>query len=112
MNLTVLETDDSLGFITSDAPCVWVDPEMHTWPPHMQNPGLAKESVEISLPISPNQLLLLTWRTPPGYASLSARGLDEVNRRTRWHAREHFVVRESRTRVEWFQSGPDGSDAG
>jgi hypothetical protein len=81
MNLTVLETEDPLGLITSDAPCVWADPQMESWPPHMRNPGLAKESIEISLPISPSQLVLLTWRVPPGHASISQRGLDEVNRR-------------------------------
>jgi hypothetical protein len=112
MNLTILETTDTLGFITSDAPCVWADPQMHTWPAHMRTPGLARESVEISLPISPSQLLFLTWNARPGYASISERGLNELNRRTRWHANEHFVVRESRIRTEWFQAGNNSSNAG
>jgi hypothetical protein len=105
MSLTLVETDDPVGFITSDAPCVWFDPEAHMYPPHMRAPGLAKPGIEITFPSSPRQLLLLTWRLPSVRMDAPGALLAEVNRRTRLHAREHFVVRGPETRSEWFGPG-------
>lgn len=109
MNLSIVETDDVLGFITSDAPCVWVDPEMSAAPFPRTTPGLGTESIEVSLPVSPSHLLLLTWRVQSGYLLTGEAGLNEINRRTRLHSKEHFIVREDKTKTEWFQ---DGAGAG
>jgi hypothetical protein len=103
MNLSVLETDDAIGFITSDSPCVWVDPVMSAPPFPEAAPGLGSASVEVSLPVSPSQLLLLSWQVRSGYLSLSGAGVDEINRRTRLHCKEHFVVRQAKIKSEWFQ---------
>jgi len=102
MNLSILETDDALGFITSDAPCVWVDPAMRATTYSRSTPGLGSESIEVTLPVSPSQLLLLSWRVQSGYLFTREADLNEINRRTRLHSKEHFIVRENRTKSEWF----------
>ena len=102
MNLSVLTTEDPVGFIKSDAPCAWFDPQAYLRPPHMQSPALAYETVEITLPTSPSQMLTLTWRLQPGRIPIEQRMLAEMNRRTRFYAQEHFIVRRNLIKPEWF----------
>lgn len=104
MNLSIFSSKDALGFITSDSPCVWYDPQSHLWPSHMRSPGLGKRTIEVTLPCSPSQMLALTWVLPPGPITIGDSLLHELNRRTRFHAREHFVARTNRTRPEWFEA--------
>jgi hypothetical protein len=40
MSVAVLVTDTSPGFITSDDPCIWIDPDVHKRPLMMQATGL------------------------------------------------------------------------
>jgi len=102
MNLSVLATEDPIGFITSDAPCVWFDPQAYLRPLHMQSPGLGYKTIEIGLPSSPNQMLVLSWLLRPGRIQINDQLLDELNRRTRFYAQDHFVVRCNVVRSEWF----------
>jgi hypothetical protein len=39
MNLTIFTTDDDIGFVTSDNPCAWLDPERPRRPPSRSCPG-------------------------------------------------------------------------
>jgi hypothetical protein len=97
MSLWIFETSDPLGFITSDAPCVWFDPSSRS-----HSPGLGSPTVEVSLPASPQQMLMLSWRPPGGYVMVPNDVLNTLNRRTRWRAREHFVVCQNQVKPEWF----------
>jgi len=98
MRLRVLTTDDDVGFITSDRPCVWVDPQ------HVGPPGLADSAIEITLPVSPRQALLFDHSTGmTGYVPVSQRLVDELNRRTRFHTDQYFVVNRNETRTVWFE---------
>ncbi|MDE2719285.1 DUF4238 domain-containing protein [Candidatus Palauibacter polyketidifaciens] len=106
MRLRVLTTDDDVGFITSDRPCVWFDPEAYRLPWHLRSPGLAVSTIEITLPISPTQMLLLTHGTEGGgHVPVPRWQVDELNRRTRFHADEYFVVNRNETKRVWFKSG-------
>jgi hypothetical protein len=83
MSLAIIETDDDIGFVTSDDPCVLIDREAHKVPPFFRhNPGLLKKTVELSLPISPKQMTVLSWTPFQGYLQTDQRGVDELNRRT------------------------------
>lgn len=53
LNMAMLCTNNSPGFITSDYPCVWFDPEAYRKPPLSRDPGLSDPTLEISFPISP-----------------------------------------------------------
>jgi Protein of unknown function (DUF4238) len=105
MNLAILWTDDSLGFITSDAPCVWFDPDWHNQPAFYRAPSLASPTIEISLPLSPTHLLLISHSGPTGYRKIPMQGLDEINRRTRFHAKDTFVVNHNESKPYWYDEG-------
>ncbi len=70
LDLLVLICDRDSAFITSDNPCVWCDPEGYKRPPMLQGPALMYESIEITLPISPRQMILLNRRGVSGYADI------------------------------------------
>lgn len=50
MHLSILNTDDEVGFITSDDPCVWFDPEAYKRLPFYRSVGLGYRSVEVHCP--------------------------------------------------------------
>lgn len=105
------------GFITSDAPVVWFDPEWHRKPPLFRSPSLSEPLLEISLPISPRQMLVICHQlvTPPqlgiDYIDVQEHHVDELNRRTRFCCDQEFVVRRQTTRPRWFEIGEMPQDA-
>lgn len=103
MNMTIFETKKSPGFITSDDPCVWFDSEAHKRPAQFRAPGLAFPTVEIRLPISPKQFLVLSWDGPSDYIMMSDFMVEEVNRITRLHAHESFIVNANIKKDYWFE---------
>ncbi len=60
MTATIFCTSDDSSFITSDAPVTWFDPELYKRPAFYRSPGLGSETIEVTMPIAPNRLLLLT----------------------------------------------------
>jgi uncharacterized protein DUF4238 len=111
LDLFVLMTDDSAGFITSDNPCVWFDAEACRRPPLRQGVGLAYPSIEITLPVSPRQLLLFHRRGRSGYVSPPRHVVDELNRRTVAHCADYFVTHTNATRPIWFDPGKEPEDS-
>lgn len=83
---------DADPFMTSDNPCVMMNPiaenEFGRGTMGAQ-PGLAQKDVEITLPISPDLTLFCSWlvKTDCSYLLIDATTTDEINRRTRRHAR-------------------------
>jgi hypothetical protein len=106
----VLETNDEVGFITSDHPCVWLDPEGHKRPPLYRAPALMYETIGISFPLSPRQCLLLNRVGANGYVEASKLLVQEMNRRTRFFCEDHFVVRKNKTEPIWFEAGEEPDD--
>lgn len=111
MSLIVLTTNSGTGFITSDRPCVWFDPESQQRPLNLRGPGLAFRSTEITMPASPTQMLLLSWTDLSGYCEVSPTIVDAFNRRTRFYADEYFIVNREKTKPTWFDDGRSSSDA-
>ncbi len=108
MNLVIIETADPVGFITSDDPCVIYDPEAYKRSPMFRAPALALPSVEITLPLSPRQLLILSWwDIAAPFVPVPERIVDSFNRRTRFYAHEHFVVNQNVTKGIWFEPGQE-----
>jgi hypothetical protein len=105
MKLAVLTTKDDLGFITSDQPCVWFDPEAYKRPPMFRTPGLAFPTIEVTLPASPSHLLLLSWHNLTGYRPVRHQFLDDLNRRTRFYCDEYVICRRNEKRDIWFDPG-------
>ena len=115
MKLGILFHDFKPGFVTSDNPCVWFDPESYKYPPLFRSPGLAMPTVEVTLPISPRQMVILSHQDAlNGYIPLyQSAVVNELNRRSRFLCDEHFVVSKNETRPVWFEDRepPDTSSA-
>ena len=101
----VIETTAAPGFITSDDPCVWYDPANYRTPVLCGAGGLASPTIEITLPLSPNQMVMFGHRhVMPGiYLPATDQGLvNSLNKRTRLFAHEHFVSSRKKVRAAWF----------
>lgn len=101
--MLILRTDDPVGFITSDRPVTWFDPEAYKLPPFFRGPALGSPTIEVTMPISPAQCLIFAWGCPSGYAEASKLALDELNRRHRALCGEHYVVRSNTKNDYWFK---------
>lgn len=106
MNMVLLQTDDALGFITSDAPVVIGDP--NAAPGGIFGVSLMSESVEVYLPLSPSHCVLLHRGRSSGPAPATRSLVDEVNRRVRFSCHESFVARRDETDPYWFAEIPRG----
>ncbi|MEX1108481.1 MAG: DUF4238 domain-containing protein, partial [Dongiaceae bacterium] len=117
-HMTILCTTRTPGFITSDDPVVWFDPESPKRQPMFQGPALMYETTEITLPISPTRMMFLSrqdlnW---PEYLDLDARdlndrALNDLNHRTCRYAREKVVVSRNEFRPIWAEDGEPPADA-
>jgi hypothetical protein len=97
MNLSIFTTEDDLGFITSDHPCVWFDPQRRR-----QLPSLQSRTIEVSMPVSPHSLAFFCWDDFPAYSSVSLGAVDDANRFRHMACDEYFVARRNTTKQVWF----------
>lgn len=113
MDLVIVETNQSPGFITSDNPCIWFDPEAYKRPPIFQVPALMFESTEIRLPLSPQQMLIFKreFKALRGYEQVTDSAVDELNRITRFSAHEFFIVNSNEKKSVWFDPGTEPEDS-
>jgi len=113
MHMAIIGTIVEPGFITSDSPCVWFDPEAYKRPPFYQTVGLVYETVEVTLPISPKQCILLSWNEKyKGYIEINHEQIiDELNRRTRFQCNEYFIVNKNIKKDIWFDPGDEPDDS-
>jgi hypothetical protein len=108
IDLVIIETSTAPGFITSDDPCVWFDPELHKRE-YPRGPALISPSIEIHLPVSPKFCLLFNRRGENGYLQLANYGptvdsgvVAEANWRTRKKSRDYIVSNQSKVYWDWF----------
>lgn len=110
MAMTVFVTGDDLGFVTSDTPCVWFNPNWYKLPPLYRSPGLAQNGIEVTLPLTPHHLLLISHQPRALYVDVNSAIVDELNRRTRFHCEEEFVSWKGETRPYWLDPGKPPDD--
>lgn len=111
MEMSIFVTQDELGFITSDSPCVWFNPKMHTFPPFYRSPGLGQKDIEVTLPLTPHHMLFISHKKFPFYINVAQRVVDEANRLSRAHCNDEFVSWKGETRPYWFEVGKPPADA-
>jgi len=111
LDFAVLNCETEPGFITSDNPCVWFDPEAYKRPPLYQVPALIYKSIQISLPVSPRQMILLNRQGVSGYIDVTEQIVDESNRLTRVYCSEYFVSNSNLTKPIWFDIGVEPEDS-
>jgi hypothetical protein len=102
-NLSFLCADTDLGFITSDNPCIWFDPERHKRPFPYNHIDPRFPSVEIIMPVSPQRLALLNSTENLMYIDLPEDMVDECNRMPRFWAKEYFIVNRNQTKEIWSE---------
>lgn len=105
MSVAFLVADKSGSrFITSDDPCNLFNPDLQ-WQ-RFYGPGLAQEGIEVTLPLSPEVVLLLCWSNLRGYVEIPRDRVEDLNRRTRAQCYQHFVSSSPKTRLIWFSEYP------
>jgi len=89
MNMAIICTERKPGFITSDDPLVWYAPD--------KVPGLIYDTIEVTLPISPRQLLFISRKDNlEGYVDINEKiEIDRLNLRTWYFCDKYFVVNEN-----------------
>lgn len=110
LDLAIFGTE-APGFITSDNPCIWFDPEACKRPPAYQGLGLAYPTIEVTVPVSPRQILVLNRGGYRGYLRAPDVLVNEFNRRTRFGCREHFVNNVNAIHPFWFDPGVEPEDS-
>jgi len=104
MYMAIIGANISPGFITSDSPCVWFDPEGYKRPRFYRSVGLANKKVEVTLPVFPEQAILISWNKKyDGYIELnSEQFVEDLNNRTWFQCKEHFIVNKNIKKDIWF----------
>lgn len=103
---------ESPGFITSDAPCAHFDYRRY------ENPrfrgGLASQTAQVMLPLSPKFAILLGWKLNADLESreMSQEFVDSVNCGTWYFSEKYFVVCKNTTRETWFDVSDRLSEEG
>lgn len=91
-----------MEFITSDDPCIWFDPQLIGGNPNWNVPTLGSNTIEVILPVSPNQCILLNKKGVTGYLDASPQMVTGINRLLRLNADKKFVNSKNTVREEWF----------
>jgi hypothetical protein len=111
MNMSIVITDKDKGFITSDVPCIWHNPKLHTFPPFYRHPGLAQKDIEVCLPLTPHHLLLVSHHNLNFSTYAPSKVAQEVNRTLRFSTHEEFVSWKGIVDPFWFSEREMPDDA-
>ena len=112
MKVGVLCTDDPVGFVTTDDPCTWFNPQAHKLPPFYRSPGLGIPEIEVTFPISSRQCLLITHNNVDKvYFDAPMEIVHELNHRHIGHADEKFISRKPDLHSIWFKKFPMPEDS-
>ena len=97
MNLVIFTTDNEIGFIASDHPCVAFDPEHPNRHPLM----LESRTIEVSMPVSPSTLAVLCWEELPNYVDAAPSIVMDANRLRLLACEKYTVARRNVTNGAW-----------
>jgi hypothetical protein len=102
MNTCIYEINDHPGFITSDNPCLWMDPglmypsEPKTWF------GLGSRKLNVILPISPYQCISLLAGGFDGYKEIDAKYAKVIEELIVSQAQEKIVINKKMIKEGWL----------
>ncbi len=112
MNITILITDADEGFITSDRPFIMTNPDAYKLPPIMRTPAPGRDAkIEVTLPLTPKSLLLISHIYPEGYIEVPQATVDELNTRVRFGCEERFVSQKGIVKDSWFIPAKEPEDS-
>jgi hypothetical protein len=109
MNCAIYETKTEPGLITSDNPCFWFDPAVYNPGLPLTYFGIGSPTLNVILPVSPNQYISLEKNGVDGYIDLSTRPeeieiIDVLNNLIVMNCDELIVVNSKVFKEKWFDS--------
>lgn len=104
MNVAFLCAKGNAYFVTSDDPCNLFNPDLQ-WQ-KFGSPGLGQKNVQMTLPLSPDIMLCMSWSNLRGYMAWERSRVEEANRMTVGHCYKYFVSRSRRVKRMWFRRYP------
>jgi hypothetical protein len=104
MSIGFLCAEKGSFYITSDDPCNLFNPDLQ-WQ-RFYSPGLAQEKIEVTLPLSPEITLILSWSNLRGYIIWEKDRVEDMNRRVRGNCYRYFISNRQRTKRMWFRRYP------
>lgn len=111
LDFAILCTGAQQGFLTTDSPCVWFDPAAYKRPPLYRAPALMYETIEITLPISPSQCILLNRQGLQGYIDVDENDVIETNRMHRFNAANSYILNSNNVDHRWFEGYVEPDDS-
>lgn len=106
LKLSIYHTANISGFITSDNPCLWLDPTLFETDAPITFFGIGSPSLNIIMPISPQRVVILSKEWPEGYFSVEnmPEFIDDINAMMVSFC-EEAIINNSRDMNEyWFRS--------
>lgn len=100
MSIAFLCAEKNTKYVTSDDPCNLFNPDLQ-WQ-NIYGPGLAQSNISLTLPLSPEIMLCMSWSALRGYIWRSNWEVDEANRMTIGHCYNYFVSHNYKTNPYWF----------
>ena len=104
MSVAFLCAGGGAKFVTSDDPCNLFNPDLQ-WQ-RFYGPGLAQQNVQLTLPLSPDIMLCLSWSPLRGYVGWEKQQVQEANRMVVGHCYQYFISHNPKTRRHWYRSYP------
>jgi hypothetical protein len=104
MKLAFLCAEGGATFITSDDPCNLFNPDLQ-WQ-RFYGPGLAQKNVQVTLPLSPDIMLCMSWSNLRGYILWEKSRVQEANRMVVGHCYKYFVSHSPKPKRMWFRRYP------
>jgi hypothetical protein len=104
MSVAFLCAEKRAMFITSDDPCNLFNPDLQ-WQ-RFYGPGLLQKNIQVTLPLSPQIMLCLSWSNVRGYILTDKSRVEDANRMVRGHSYNYFISNTSKIKKVWFRQYP------
>lgn len=103
MDLAILCNDTDDGFVSSDDPCTFFDSKKTKGYHFSGIPPLARDTIEVTLPVSPEKVILMTRSKINGYLKIDKNVVSKMNHRTISTATQSIIYNSKNINKEWFQ---------
>lgn len=104
MSVAFLVAEKGAKFVTSDDPCNLFNPDLQ-WQ-RFYGPGLGQKNVQLTLPLSPQIMLCMSWSNFRGYMRWERARVQESNRMTVGYAYKYFISHSPKPKRMWFRPYP------
>lgn len=104
MSVAFLCAPEGTKFLTSDDPCNLFNPDLQ-WQ-RFYGPGLAQKNIQVTLPLSPEILLCISWSNLRGYIQWDKNWSREANRMIVSKCYQYFISCSPKTKWSWFRRYP------